>query len=278
MTFLHLRKNAIQFALMISSSFVVTCSNDSQAPTVDCSTSNLAIQLVAKTDPADCTTANGTIEVSASGGGGTYQFKLGTGSYGSSGLFSGLSAGSYIITVKDASGCEKVLSAIALAAPNGPVVGASTVNHQTNCSTPNGSITANVSGGTSPYQYKLNAGSFGGSATFSGLKAGVYTITVKDDAGCAAEINETVNSQTGVSYLNDIKPILQANCIKSGCHNGDNGADKNWSVFSNVQAKADLIKLRTGNKSMPADIAPTGLPQSQIDLIACWVDDGALNN
>jgi hypothetical protein len=29
---------------------------------------------------------------------------------------------------------------------------------------------------------------------------------------------------------------------------------------------------------MPADIAPTGLPQAQIDLIACWVDSGALNN
>jgi uncharacterized membrane protein len=40
---------------------------------------------------------------------------------------------------------------------------------------------------------------------------------------------------------------------------------------------AASVKLRTANKSMP----PSGssqLTQSQIDLIGCWVDDGALNN
>lgn len=274
----RIRQPFTNLGVILLSIFALTCTNDAETPKVDCNTSTLSIQLVAKTNPGDCATADGTIEVSASGGGGTYQFKLGTGSYGSSGLFSNLTAGSYTATVKDANGCEKVLTGISLSVPNGPVIGASTINHQTNCLAPNGSITANVSGGTGSYQYKLNSGSFGSSATFPGLKAGSYTITVKDDAGCTVEINETINSQTGVSYLNDIKPILEANCIKSGCHNGDNGADKNWSVFSNVQAKAALIKLRTGNKSMPADIAPTGLPQSQIDLIACWVDDGAQNN
>ena len=81
-----------------------------------------------------------------------------------------------------------------------------------------------------------------------------------------------------VSFQNEIKPILETNCIKSGCHNGDNVAVKNWSVFANVQAKAQEIKIRTGNKSMPRDIAPTGLPQEQIDLIACWVNQGAKNN
>jgi len=267
-----------RFVLMMLSIIVLTCTNDSESPKVDCNTSTLAIQLVTKSNPSDCATADGTIQLSATGGSGTYQFKLGTGSYGNASLFSNLSAGSYTATVKDTNGCEKTLNGISLSAPNGPVVGASTINHQTNCASPNGTITANVSGGTMPYQYKLNSGSFGGTATFSGLKAGLYTITIKDDVGCTTEINETINSQTGVSFLNDIKPILQVNCIKSGCHNGDNGADKNWSVFANVQAKAALIKLRTGNKSMPADIAPTGLPQSQIDLIACWVDDGAMNN
>jgi hypothetical protein len=97
---------------------------------------------------------------------------------------------------------------------------------------------------------------------------------------CASEdIDRSVCATLGtVSFQDDIKPILETNCIKSGCHNGDNGATLNWSVFANVQAKASAIKTRTGNKSMPADIAPTGLPQSQIDLIACWVDQGAKNN
>jgi hypothetical protein len=79
------------------------------------------------------------------------------------------------------------------------------------------------------------------------------------------------------SYEMDIKPILETNCIKSGCHNGDNGADRNWSVFSNVQAKAQGIKAFTGSRIMPAD-NPDALTQQQINLIACWVDAGALNN
>ena len=81
-----------------------------------------------------------------------------------------------------------------------------------------------------------------------------------------------------VSYQNDIKPILEANCIKSGCHNGDNGAERDWSVFENVQTHADQIKELTGNGSMPLDIAPTGLPQRERDLIACWVNSGAQDN
>jgi len=257
---------------------VSTCTSNEIQPQVDCSTTNLAIQLVTKTNLDDCSADNGSIEVSASGGATPYQFRLGTGPFGSAALFSNLSAGSYNVTVKDANGCEKVLTGISLAAPNGPSVAASTVSHQTDCLSPNGSITANVSGGSTPYQFRLDNGAFGGSPTFSGLKAGTYTITIMDNGGCTAEIDEVVNSQTGVSYLTDIKPILETSCIKSGCHNGDNGANLNWSVFANVQARAAMIKLRTGNKTMPADIAPTGLPQNQIDLIACWVDEGAMNN
>lgn len=89
---------------------------------------------------------------------------------------------------------------------------------------------------------------------------------------------ELCNINSPISYAAQIKPILDANCIKSGCHNGDNGAERNWIVFANVKAKAEAIKTRTGNRTMPADIAPTGLPQNEIDLIACWVDQGAQNN
>jgi len=137
----------------------------------------------------------------------------------------------------------------------------------------------NVTGGTGPFMYKFGEGAFGATNTFSGLKHGSYTVEVKDVTDCPQIINAVVpRGDTGISYENDIKPILQANCIKSGCHNGDNGADRNWSVFANVKEKAQGIKTRTGNGTMPADIAPTGLPQAQRDLIACWVDDGAKEN
>jgi hypothetical protein len=253
------------------------CSSDDEPKPFDCNTSDLAIQLTGSSNPTGCGENNGSIVVSATGGKTPYQFRLNGGAFGSSSTFSNLSGGSFTVTVKDANGCEKQLSNVALTTPSGPVAGASTILAQTDCTSPNGSITANVSGGEGPYMYKLGTGSFGSSATFNGLKAGNYTITVEDNNNCSITINASVASSTGVSYATQIKPILEANCIKSGCHDGNSGVP-NWGNLSTVQANAQNIKLRTGNRSMPADIAPTGLPQEQIDLIACWVDEGAQNN
>jgi len=267
------------YGLCISLWFYTGCSSGDEPEPFDCDTSDLAITLVNDTDPSSCALDDGSIEVSATGGKTPYQYKLNNGSYGNTSTFSNLGGGTFTVTVKDGRGCEKQLTGITLTTPSGPVASPSTIVNQTNCLTPNGSITANVTGGSTPYQYKIGSGAFGASATFSNLKAGNYTITVEDDAGCTITINAVVTSNTGVSFNTQIKPILEANCIKSGCHNGDNGADRNWSVLANVQAKAQGIKTRTGNGTMPADQVGTGgLPQSQRDLIACWVDDGALNN
>jgi hypothetical protein len=148
------------------------------------------------------------------------------------------------------------------------------------CLTDNGSITINASGGVEPYMYKFGTSAFGSTNSFTGLKNGTYSIVVKDATDCPQTINAVVpRGDTGISFETDIKPILQTNCIKSGCHNGDNGADRNWSIFSNVQEKAQGIKTRTGNGTMPQDQVSTGgLPQNERDLIACWVDDGAKEN
>jgi len=44
-----------------------------------------------------------------------------------------------------------------------------------------------------------------------------------------------------------------------------------------VQANADKIKQRTSDGSMPPPNNTEPTPE-EIQAIACWVDDGALNN
>jgi hypothetical protein len=271
-------KSVVGIVCVLSFLIYSGCSSSDEPQPVDCNTSDLAIALSTKSDPSGCGNNDGSIAVTASGGLAPYQFKLNSGALGSATAFSNLSAGTFTILVKDKNGCERELSGVVLTTPAAPAAGTPVLVSQTSCSSPNGSLTLNVSGGTPPYQYKLGDGSFGSSSSFTNLKSGNYTVTIKDASNCSIIVNGTITNQTGVSFAADIAPILQANCIKSGCHNGDNGADRNWSVFSNVQSNAQNIKTRTGNKSMPKDIAPTGLPQAQIDLIACWVDSGALNN
>ncbi|MEQ1747385.1 MAG: HYR domain-containing protein [Saprospiraceae bacterium] len=53
--------------------------------------------------------------------------------------------------------------------------------------TTDGSISANASGGTPPYQYALGGGGFQNNAVFGNLGVGTYTITVKDANGCTAQ-------------------------------------------------------------------------------------------
>ena len=81
---------------------------------------------------------------------------------------------------------------------------------------------------------------------------------------------------TTVTYSGTIQNLITTKCAISGCHNGDNGESRNWTVFANVQSNATNIKARTATGD---DMPRTGsLTQEQIDMLACWVDQGALNN
>ena len=75
------------------------------------------------------------------------------------------------------------------------------------------------------------------------------------------------------SWQNDILPIMINACATNGCHDGI--TRRNWRDYSEVKEYAATIKKKTQDRSMPFD-GP--LPQHEIDLIACWVDGGALNN
>jgi hypothetical protein len=76
-----------------------------------------------------------------------------------------------------------------------------------------------------------------------------------------------------ISWQNDVLPIMQTSCAQSGCHDGISRLD--WADYDEVKEYANAIKQKTQDRSMPFD-GP--LPQDQIDIIACWVNNGALNN
>ena len=81
-------------------------------------------------------------------------------------------------------------------------------------------------------------------------------------------------SNTGTSWANDIKPIMEKSCAITGCHNGVSRSN-NFNDYASAKSHASSIKSKTRDRSMPFDGT---LTQNQIDVISCWVDDGALNN
>ena len=84
-----------------------------------------------------------------------------------------------------------------------------------------------------------------------------------------------------VSFVAAIRPIIETKCAISGCHNGDMGPGLNWMNFDQFHARAQsgLVKFRVTNHIMPPSYSPAGpLTQEQINTIACWADQGAVNN
>lgn len=268
--------NALKLSgFIIGISFLIFACASNDLPDLSCDNSTLSIS-TSKTNPADCS-SKGSIQITASGGEAPYRFALDNGDFLSSAVFTNLVAGLHLARVMDSNGCM-VQEEVDLDVASSSLEIQSIAIIESGCMTSNGTITVNVTGGVGSLAYSKDNIDFSNTnGIFSGLPFGAYNVFVKDANGCI-DSDYTIYISTGVSYLDDIKPILETSCIKSGCHNGDNGAERNWSVLANVQTKAQKIKEFTGNGTMPLDIAPTGLPQNQRDLIACWVDEGAKNN
>jgi hypothetical protein len=248
-------------------------SNDLPEPL--CSNSNLAIQAVG-TNPPDCE-STGSIQITATGGSESYTYAVDNDIFVQGATFLNLTPGLHIAKVKDGGGCIS-MEEVDLDVESSTLDIESIEIEASGCKENNGAFTVHVTGGVGPFTYSQDNLDYSNTTgTFADLTAGTYQVFIKDDDGCI-DSKSNIIITSGVSYDNQIFPILDVNCIKSGCHNGDNGAQRNWNDFTNVQNKAQRIKEFTADGRMPADIAPTGLPQFERDLIACWVDDGAKDN
>ncbi|MFM6924571.1 MAG: T9SS type A sorting domain-containing protein [Ferruginibacter sp.] len=138
-----------------------------------------------------CGTSSGTITATGSGTAGPYTYSIDGTNFFASGTFTGLGAGVYTVTVKDAAGCKNS-SVVVILNSNGPAVSFTQTN--ATCANNNGTIIANVTGGSAPYQYSINGISFQSNNFFTGLVGGIYTLTVKDAANCINVAVVTITS------------------------------------------------------------------------------------
>jgi len=122
----------------------------------------------------------GTAKLTATGGTPGYTYSWPGNRTGAD--ISSLAAGAYIATVTDANGCVKNIEAV-ITQPE-PLV--AEVSHtDVSCfGGRNGVITVNMSGGTPGFQFSLDNRNFNGANIMVGLRAGQYTIYVKDAKGC----------------------------------------------------------------------------------------------
>ncbi len=132
-----------------------------------------------RTNPSCSGTNSGSIDLTVSGGSGSYAFAWSNGAITED--ISGLAAGSYTVTVTDGNECTTTITYV-LTAPteiNLSVTAPDIVCGGTN----SGSITVFPAGGTAPYTYQWSNGATGN--MISSIAAGSYTVTVTDANGCS---------------------------------------------------------------------------------------------
>lgn len=144
--------------------------------------------------------SNGSITITGTGGSGSLQYSIDGGtSFQSSGTFSGLTAGTYSIVIKDVNNCLKTGS-ITITEPS--VLSFTSSLTDPTCNGGNdGTISITAIGGMGTYQYSINSGTtFQSSASFTGLSAGIYSVMVKDINGCQVSGSITLSDPAGVTY------------------------------------------------------------------------------
>lgn len=246
---------------------LTNCSNNTEEAVIDCSLSDLTVSIVESTSP-DCLAAGG-ITLQGEGGTAPYRYSLDGLNFQNDGTFSNLSAGDFEVFVEDADGCVRSLT-ITLEAGNSGIA-INVIITESQCLDNTGSIEVNASGGNGIFTYSIDNGPNQAESSFSNLGVGSYVVKVIDGDGCESQREVQVKANT--SLTNSIMPIIMNNCAITGCHNGTQSP--NLTARQAVISNAGRIKSETQARTMPRN---GSLSQNEIDLIACWVDGGALDN
>ena len=159
-----------------------------------------------------CNGGTGSATVGVKGGVSPYTYSWAP-SGGTNATATGLTAGTYTITVHDNNGCLSTVTVI-ITQPT-PITGTYTTT-PTTCGNNNGTITANISGGTTPYTYLWNPGGQTNS-TATGLSVGTYTLIITDNNGC---------SRTGTATITALSSptVTVTSSTNDKCNGNSNGS------------------------------------------------------
>ena len=210
--------------------------------------------------PIDCAgNASASISASATGGNGvdTYLWSNGV----TTNFATGLTAGTYTVTVEDTDGCAGIDS-IVISDPV-PMVITGTLT-EPSCIGMDGEIVVDATGGTGPYTYQWNPGPTGN--TITGIGPGTYYVAAYDIHGC-----EKIDSFT---FLSNNTFTYSINKTDLTCGGGDDGSidleilsgigpyTYSWSEGSTTQ---DLSGLAAATYTVT--ITDVGLSCTKIDSV-----------
>ncbi|WP_304035042.1 HYR domain-containing protein [Mesonia mobilis] len=204
---------------------------------------------------------NGTVDLTVVGGTAPYSYAWSNGATTED--LSGLTAGTYNVTVTDANGCTATES---VEVQQSAVLSVSGVSTDVSCNgLNNGAIDLTVVGGTPPYTYIWS--NTATTEDLSGLEANTYSVTVTDANGCTAtesidiEVNDIL---APVPVCQDITVQLDANGeVTISASDIDNGS-YDQSIWLNYGDSTTFYSLDTNNQGFGNYVGFVGSTEEQV--------------
>ncbi len=203
-------------------------------------------------------TPSGVITVSGNGGTLPYTYKLNSGSYSTNAVFSGLTVGTYTLSIKDSIGCvdDTVITLVAAAPIN---IQSAIVTNVTCFGANNATVTITANGGSAPLTYAASASPYQASNIITGLGSGNFIIHVKDANGCIKDTIVFISTPGQIAISN--VTLTNATC---GSSNGaititafggtptlsyalNSGAYQTNGTFNNLAAGVYTIHIKDAN-------------------------------
>jgi gliding motility-associated-like protein len=233
---------------------------------------------------------DGSVTVEGSGGTAPYSYSLDGGPASGSGVYGGLAAGDYLVTVIDGNDCTFDIP-VTISQPSEALEGVVTEIINVSCFMgDDGSVTVEGSGGTAPYSYSLDGGPASGSGTFGGLTAGDYLVTVIDGNDCTFDLPVTI-SQPLTSVEGAVTEITDVSCFGgddgsvtvegSGgtapySYSLDGGSASGSGVFGGLQAGDYVVTIIDGN-DCTFDVPVTISQPGEFTITAEWTGISCYN-
>jgi gliding motility-associated-like protein len=199
------------------------------------------ITITSSVSSINCFGETGNIDLTVTGGSGNYTYTWNNNATTQD--LSGVTAGTYSVTVYDANNCSATASFI-ITQPAAMVLNGTPVSVAC-AGGANGSIAITVNGGVFPYAYLWSTNAT--TQNVNGLSGGTYTVTVTDANGCTISQSFVINEPGAISSsITGVNPTCFGANTGSADLNVNGGAQPYSYLWSTFQATQDLNNLTAG--------------------------------
>ncbi|MEO8085539.1 MAG: gliding motility-associated C-terminal domain-containing protein [Bacteroidota bacterium] len=237
------------------------------------------------TDVACYGATDGGVVINTVGGIPPIKYSIDAGvTFSNSNIFTSLPSGNYTVVVKDNFGCN---STTPLSIAERPEIILSIISADALCGLPNGSITANVIGGTGTFTYSIDGGlSFVPGNVFNNLISGSYKVVAMDANGCVEATTiiigdalgpRIIGLQTTPQICDDVANASISLTAVSGTgilqYSIDSGATfQTAAAFPNIFSDDYFIYVKDANGCLDSTLATPGIYHSPVIDLAVTAD------